>query len=62
MSAGKPPLHPVKVKYIGDGPDVPWEGVVLGNCVKGPIIGREKCVRVFESRNGMPGREVWLFK
>jgi SRSO17 transposase len=59
--AGKIPLLPVKVKEIGDDPDVPWEGVVLGYGAKGPIIGRDKCVKVVESRNGMPGKDVWLY-
>jgi hypothetical protein len=58
MSAGKPPFPPVKVKDIGDDPDVPREDVVLGIGAKGPVIGKDKCVKVFESRDGKPGKKV----
>jgi hypothetical protein len=52
---------PVKVEAIASDPATPWRTVLLGEGSKGPIISKEKCLRVYESRNGLPGCEIWLY-
>jgi SRSO17 transposase len=52
---------PVSVKKIIEESEDPWERVVLGIGAKGPVIADDKCVRVVEVRNGMPGKDVWLY-
>jgi SRSO17 transposase len=54
-------IQPISVKTIGDDPSIPWQDVVLGIGSKGPIIGKDKCIKVVESRNNMPGKDVWLY-
>jgi len=41
--------------------DEPWERVVLGIGAKGPVIAEDKCVKVVEVRDELPGNEVWLY-
>jgi SRSO17 transposase len=56
-----PTARPRSVRELGEDGDVPWSDVVLGNGAKGPVIARDKCLRVVESRNGQPGKDVWLY-
>ncbi|MDR0475439.1 MAG: IS701 family transposase [Treponema sp.] len=57
----KADTDPIKVEMIAADPATSWRTVFLGEGSKGPIISREKCLRVYESRNGLPGREIWLY-
>ena len=57
----KPDTDTVKVETIANNPAIPWSVVCLGEGSKGPIIAREKTMRVYESRNGLPGNEIWLY-
>ena len=52
---------PVTVKDIADSATCPWRTVCLGKGAKGPIIAREKCLRVREVRDKLPGKEIWLY-
>jgi SRSO17 transposase len=52
---------PTAVKDIADSAIWPWRTVCLGKGAKGPIIAREKCLRVTEVRDKLPGREIWLY-
>jgi hypothetical protein len=40
---------------------IPWEEVVPGTGSKGPIIIRDKCLKVVEKRDSGPGKDVWLY-
>jgi hypothetical protein len=52
---------PLTVKEIIENPAEPWERVVLGIGAKGPVIAEDKCLRAVEVRNGLPGKDVWLY-
>jgi hypothetical protein len=56
-----PSFPPVKVTELGGDERLPWREAVLGNGANGPIITRDKCLRVVEVRDGRPGKEVWLY-
>lgn len=56
-----PSFEPRSVKDIAEDNSVPWEDVILGMGSKGPIIAKDKCVKVVESRGGKPGKDVWLY-
>jgi hypothetical protein len=47
--------------YIFADDSYPWRDVVLGIDAKGPIIFNDKCIRVVEARDNMPGKDVWLY-
>ena len=49
------------VKEIAENCDIPWNDVVLGIGAKGPIITKDKFLRVVEIRDGKPGKDVWLY-
>lgn len=57
----QPSFAPVTVKEIAEDSAIPWDDVVLGMGAKGPIITKDKCVPVVEIRNGVPGKDVWLY-
>jgi len=57
----KASIEPIKVSSIMADHNIPWKTVILGEGTKGPIIADVKCLRVFEYRDGLPGRESWLF-
>jgi SRSO17 transposase len=64
----KPTFQPCSVKEIAEDDSIPWADVVLGNGAKGPIIAKDKCLRVVESRKSgpgkidhVPGKDVWLY-
>jgi len=52
---------PGPVSAIADDEAVPWTSVTLGEGAKGPIIADEKCVRVVDCRDNLPGEWLWLY-
>jgi SRSO17 transposase len=52
---------PLTVKEAIENSDEPWERVVLGIGAKGPIIAEDKCLRITELRDELPGKDVWLY-
>jgi len=57
----KATLPTLSVKKVIDKSKEPWERVVLGIGAKGAIFAEDKCLQVVEVRNGLPGKEVWLY-
>jgi len=57
----KPDIPPQSVREIAEKSELPWNDVVLGIGAKGPIISKDKCLRVIEIRDGKPGKDVWLY-
>jgi len=57
----KASVEPVTVSSIMADHNIPWTTAVLGEGAKGPIVSEVKCVRVLEYRDGLPGRENWLY-
>jgi len=57
----KPNSAPVEVERLAKDSTTPWKIIFLGEGSKGPIIAREKILRLYESRNGLPGCEIWLY-
>jgi hypothetical protein len=56
------PSFPARsVNEIADDDDFPWNDVVLGNGAKGPVVAKDKCIKVVEFRDGKPGKDVWLY-
>lgn len=53
--------QPINVSDIAQNTEIPWQTKVLGEGAKGPIVAEIKCLRVYEYRDGMPGRECWLY-
>jgi SRSO17 transposase len=39
----------------------PWAEVVLGNGSQGPVVAKDKIVKVVEVRDRKPGKDVWLY-
>ena len=56
-----PSFPPLKVKDVIAQSEAPWEDVVLGIGAKGPIVAKDKCLKVVQSRDGKPGKDVWLY-
>ncbi len=56
----KPQTEPVKVADIASNPNMPWKKMTIGEGAKGPIVNEVLCLRVVESRENVPGQEVWL--
>jgi len=56
-----PESKPCKVKDIAEMDDLPWNDTVLAIGAKGPIITKDKIVRVVEVRDNKPGKDVWLY-
>ena len=50
-----------EVKKIAEDPSLEWETVILDEGSKGPIVAKIARLRVVESRDGLPGKERWLF-
>ena len=48
------------VSAVSKNKDIVWQTVSLAEGAKGPIIAEVARIRVFESRNALPGKEVWL--
>ena len=51
----------VEVKELVMQSDTSWNTVVLGIGAKGPVITEDKILRVVEVRDGLPGKDVWLY-
>ena len=54
-------VQPVAVAQIARSEWVKWDTVKLAEGAKGPIISEVAAIRVIESREGLPGKECWLF-
>jgi SRSO17 transposase len=52
---------PLAVKKVIEKSDAPWEREVLAIGLKDPVIVKDKCLLVSEVRNGLPGKDVWLY-
>ena len=52
---------PLTVKDVVGKSEEPWDRVVLGIGSKGPVIAEDRCLRVVEVRNKLPGNEIWLY-
>ena len=57
----KTDVAPLTVEKLIEDSEEPWERVVLGIGAKGPVIAEDKCLRVVEVRDGLPGKDVWLY-
>jgi SRSO17 transposase len=53
--------RPVTVEAIAANEFTPFNDVVLGIGAKGPIFSKDKVIRVVEVRDGLPGKDVWLY-
>ena len=56
-----PSFPPVTVKELVERDGTPLTRVVLGMGSEGPATAEEKCLLVYESRDGLPGKPVWLY-
>ncbi|MDR1872616.1 MAG: IS701 family transposase [Deltaproteobacteria bacterium] len=56
-----PSFGPRLAREIAEDESFPWENVVLGAGPKGPIIAKDKCLKVAEWRGETPGKDVWLY-
>ena len=56
-----PSFPPQTVEEVAESDNLPWNDVVLGIGAKGPIITKDKYLRVVEVRDGKPGKDVWLY-
>lgn len=52
---------PVNVSKLAENTELEWKTVILAEGAKGPIIAKTCCLRVVEYRDGLPGKELWLF-
>jgi SRSO17 transposase len=57
----KPSFPPASAKSIAANPNLKLENTYLGEGAKGPIYSDTACVRVVENRDGLPGKEIWLY-
>lgn len=57
----RPLTDPVPVSAIAKDPLLSWKTVSIGEGAKGPIIAQVARLRVIEQRDGLPGKECWLF-
>jgi SRSO17 transposase len=57
----KTDVVPLTVKEVVEKSEARWERVVLGIGSKGPVIAEDKCLNVYEVRDGLPGKEIWLY-
>jgi hypothetical protein len=57
----QPEYEPLTVSELARQSEAPWESVVLGIGAKGPVIAEDKCLRVVDVRDGLPGKDVWLY-
>lgn len=54
-------FKPVKIEEIVANDPALFNDVVLGIGAKGPIFSKDKVIRVVEVRDGLPGKDVWLY-
>lgn len=57
----RPLTDPVPVSEIANDPSLSWQTVSIGEGAKGPIIAQVTRLREVEQRDGLPGKEYWLF-
>jgi SRSO17 transposase len=57
----KPSFPHVSAETIAADPNLKWERTYLGEGAKGPVYSGTACLRVIESRDGLPGAEIWLY-
>ena len=56
-----PSFPPITVKELVESCGSPRSAVVFGPSAEGLAMGEEICLRVVESREGLPGKDVWLY-
>lgn len=56
-----PSFSPVSAESIATDPQLEWKKTFLGEGAKGPIYSDTACIRVIGNRNGLPGKEIWLY-
>ena len=56
-----PEFKPCTARDIAEMDDLPWSDTVLAIGAKGPIITKDKIVRVVEVRDKKPGKDIWLY-
>lgn len=57
----KPSFPPCTVEEIVRNSDCHWNEVVLGLGEDGLVLAKDKCLKVVESRDGEPGKDIWLY-
>ncbi len=64
---GRPPqkpvagAKPVTVESIAANESTPFNDVAPGIGAKGPIFSKDKVIPVVEVRDGLPGKDIWLY-
>ncbi len=60
---GKPvaATKPLTVEDLAAQTAIPFQDVALGIGAKGPIFSKDKVIPVVEVRNGLPGKDIWLY-
>lgn len=56
-----PEYPPISIKDIIKNEKITWQSVVLAEGSKGPITGQVARLRIYENRDGLPGKQQWLF-
>jgi hypothetical protein len=56
-----PSFLAIRVDSIPNNANFFWDYVVLGTGSNGPIVAKDKCLRVVNSHKGKPVEEVWLY-
>ena len=56
-----PATEPVTVEKAVEAGEIPSTRLVLGLGLNGPILAKDKLLRVVEVRRGRPGKDVWLY-
>ncbi len=56
-----PASKPVTVEELVAQDPAPYNEMVLGIGSKGPIFSKDKAIAVVEVRDGLPGKDVWLY-
>jgi len=52
---------PLTVEGLATQTAIPFQDVALGIGAKGPIFSKDKVIPVVEVRNGLPGKDIWLY-
>ena len=52
---------PLTVEDLAAQTAIPFQDVALGIGAKGPIFSKDKVIPVVEVRNGLPGKDIWLY-
>jgi hypothetical protein len=54
-------FKPVTVESIAINESTTFNDVALGIGAKGPIFSKDKVIRLVEVRDGLPGKDIWLY-